>query len=194
LKQIPLSKNYSTPVDDSDYARVIVGPKWQAKVKRRKDGSVRTVYAVRTVLRNGKQTMEYLHRFIMNLHDPKIQVDHFDHDGLNNRRSNLRIATSAENMRNQRLHPANTSGLKGVTWDKSRRKFVARIRVNGKNQNLGGFATAELAAARYDEASLKYHGVFGLGNAALGLLKKRPTSITVQLTLELQGIGARIGN
>lgn len=59
-------------------------------------------------------------------------IDHRDSDGLNNRWSNLRIATSEDNNRNRRQSSRNTSGMKGVSWDKSRNKWVAHIMAGDK--------------------------------------------------------------
>ena len=186
MKTIPLSQGYSAPIDDSDFDRAIVGPKWQARVHRRKDGGIKNVYAIRTVYRNGKKTTELLHRLIMGVTDPKIQIDHVNGIGTDCRRENLRIATNSENVRNQRLSVASTTGLKGVHWDKGHGKFRAQIKVNGKRKRQGRFASKYDAARAYDVASVKHHGAFGLTNAMLGLLPKRPVRITVQLTLELQ--------
>jgi hypothetical protein len=184
MRTLPLSRGYEALVDDEGYARASKF-KWCAKVARRKDGSIENVYALRTVYRDGKKTTENLHRFIMSVSEPAIEVDHRDGDGLNCLRSNLRICSHTENVRNQRLNVDNTSGLKGVSLRKQSGKFYAQIMVGGRKKFLGSFVTRELAALRYDEASIKFHGAYGLTNAALGLLKKKPVTISIQLELEL---------
>jgi hypothetical protein len=90
-----------------------------------------------------------------------MQVDHIDCDGLNNVRSNLRAATHLENQRNCRISSRNTSGVKGVYWQKATQKWVAQIRVKGRVQRLGSFHTIDEAADAYATASKSFHGDFG---------------------------------
>jgi len=103
-----------------------------------------------------------LHRFIMNCPEG-MQVDHINHNTLDNRRSNLRICTHTENIRNQKISQKNKSGYKGVVWHKRQKKWSSMIRVNCKRIHLGCFDTPEEAYAAYCEASKKYHGEFGMG-------------------------------
>jgi len=90
------------------------------------------------------------------------RVDHINGNGLDNRRSNLRIATSQQNNRNRKICNLNTSGFKGVRLD--RNKWRADIRIDGKRKNLGRFVNPEAAAAAYDEAARKYFGEFATLN------------------------------
>lgn len=90
-----------------------------------------------------------------------ILVDHIDRNKGNNRIDNLRLATSSQNLMNQGLSKANTSGVKGVVFDKGRGKYAARIKVNQKTINLGRFETISDAKSAYEEASKKYHGDYG---------------------------------
>lgn len=91
---------------------------------------------------------------------PTEFVDHIDGNGLNNRRSNLRLATKSQNMMNQGARKDNTSGYKGVRWDKERKKWLAQIRINGVNKHLGRFSSKEEAYHAYCEAAKHYHGDF----------------------------------
>lgn len=90
-----------------------------------------------------------------------FQVDHIDGNGLNNRRSNLRVATVAENAHNRKKPANNSSGFKGVHWRKSECKWVARIMVRGVRMNLGHFDDPKSAHDAYCEASKHLHGEFG---------------------------------
>lgn len=86
----------------------------------------------------------YLHRLIMGCtKGDGLEVDHWDGDGLNNRRSNLRVVTHAVNLRNQRLSIANTSGYTGVS--KARKRWIAQTKVKGKKVHLGTFDTPKAA-------------------------------------------------
>ena len=87
-------------------------------------------------------------------------IDHLDGNPHNNKFQNLRLATSRQNQCNQKRRIDNTSGLKGVTWDKSRNKWSARIQVKGKYIFLGRHKTKEEAYAAYCEAARKLHGEF----------------------------------
>lgn len=87
---------------------------------------------------------------------PAQILDHIDGNRSNNRPSNLRECTHAENHRNVRVH--NPIGLKGV--QKSGKKFTSKIRFDHKIYHLGTFQTAEEAHSAYCKAAKKYHGEF----------------------------------
>jgi hypothetical protein len=94
---------------------------------------------------------------------PYPQVDHINRVKDDDRIVNLREATVSQNAANYR-HRSNPHGFRGVSCKRAR--FYAKIRVPGKRINLGSFATAELAAAAYQEAARKYHGEFAYEEAA----------------------------
>ena len=73
----------------------------------------------------------------------------------------MRLATRAQNMRNQKKNSRNTSGLKGVSFDKRREKWYAKIKLNRIEKFLGYFASPEEAHAVYFAASRELHGEFG---------------------------------
>ena len=108
-------------------------------------------------VRSGKH--KYLHRLIMNAPDDK-QVDHINGDKLDNQKSNLRICTHQENSMNVGKQKNNTSGFKGVTFDKHAQKFQAQIVIDGKKKYLGLFEKAEDAFKAYCQAGKKHHGDF----------------------------------
>lgn len=100
------------------------------------------------------------HRVIWALHTgawPEHQIDHINGNRADNRWRNLRAVTSAENMRNKRQRSNNTSGVTGVSWAKEKRKWLADIRVNGKQIHIGRFdQKADAIAAR--KAAEKQYG------------------------------------
>jgi len=147
MKTIPLSQGQYAIVDDEDFDWLMQW-KWHASWNLR----TRSFYAVRSIpLPNGKKTTESMHRVILGLgRGDKLQGDHIDHDTLDNRRANVRIVTNQENQHNPRR-------TKGYTWDKNRRKFEAKIMVNGIKKHLGRFDTPAEARAAYLAAKPIYH-------------------------------------
>lgn len=150
-REIPLSQGRVAIVDDDDFERVSQH-KWTVmKTKRR-------FYAFRQIWARHKN--ELMHRFIL-LAPAGVQVDHINGDGLDNRRSNLRLCSNAENSRNQLKRRGTSSQYKGVYWNKSRRTWTAQIKVNYQVHYLGCFAIEKEAHDAYCAASAKYHGDFG---------------------------------
>lgn len=92
--------------------------------------------------------------------NPEGHIDHEDGDTANNRIRNLRDATRAQNMHNQGVRKGNTSGFKGVFWDKQNKTWTAQIRTGGKRLRLGAHKTPEAAHAAYVAAAQEYHGEF----------------------------------
>lgn len=120
-------------------------------------GANTTQYAQATRTIGGFSKTYSLHRICTSA--PKgMDVDHIDRDGLNNRLSNLRICTRAENLHNGKIKRTNTSGFKGIR--KNHGKWEARMRINGKNKYLGIFAKKEDAAEAYKKYAIKKHGEF----------------------------------
>jgi hypothetical protein len=118
-------------------------------------GSSKNIYA-RLCIPGCKRYL--LHRFIMDCPDDMV-VDHINHNTLDNRKCNLRVCTQSENLRNQ---IGTNKYYKGVY--KSGNMFNARIKLNGKNVNLGLFDSEVDAAKAYNQAALEYHGEFALLN------------------------------
>jgi hypothetical protein len=117
-----------------------------------------TPYA-RTQIRkeNGKYRYILMHKLLMGA-DKQTLVDHKNHNTLDNRKSNLREATMAQNSANRR--PCGRSKYLGVCLSTGRNKWQATIKANGKYKMLGRFDTQEEAALAYDEAAKVYHGEF----------------------------------
>jgi AP2 domain/HNH endonuclease len=154
MKAIPLTKGFVALVDDEDY-ETLARYKWCADIKSN------TVYASRRVRGKKGQAHIRMHRVIMGA-PSALEVDHINHCGIDNRKSNLRICTHQENLQNkQRLNPAiasrkksknDTSRYKGVHWDKTNRRWVAQISINCKKINLGSFQNELEAYTAYVNA------------------------------------------
>ena len=159
MKTIPLTRGQVAIVDDEDFAR-FGGLKWYAQWHP----GIKKFYAKRASPRdeNNRQTFFLLHRVIMGVTDPKVKVDHKNHDTLDCRRDNLRPCTNAQNMANRSgLGVRNTSGFRGVSWSMRGRNWRVIIVVNGRHIHPGSFPTKIEAAAAYAEANRKYFGEFG---------------------------------
>lgn len=145
------SKKYGEmPVllDPDDYERVTKLGKWNVH-------KVRDFFYVQKRFSAG---VVELHRFLMNAPKGKY-VDHINHNTLDNRRSNLRIVSNSTNLRNGNLRKNNKSGHPGVSYDKSRNKWYARIKVMYKEIHLGRFPTIDDAVNARKLAEIKYFSV-----------------------------------
>ncbi len=152
-KLIPLTKGQYAIVWESDY-KWLIQWNWCARWNEHP----KTFYAVR-----GTQTdsMIYMHRFISGLKaGDRLQCDHIKGNGLDCRRSNLRVASNAQNHWNQGIRKGNTSGFKGVYFRKDTGKWTAQITVNGKCRTLGSFISIYGAYKAYCDAAALYHGDF----------------------------------
>ena len=153
--EIELTKGHKAIIDDEDCG-LVSKYKWQARV------SPRNVYARHTLRENGKpkRTLD-MHRLIMNAPE-NSQVDHINGNGLDNRKTNLRICKKSDNAKNATKRIDNKSGYKGVY--KFQNKWRAMIGVNNKRVHLGMFEDKVDAAKAYDEAAAKYFGEFARKN------------------------------
>jgi hypothetical protein len=151
IRFIPLTQGKVAIVDAADYQWLSIY-KWNASESK-------NAFYARTSI---KCRRIYMHRFIMNPPPDKV-VDHKDHNGLNNCRNNLRICSSAENLRNRRPNKK-TPRYKGVHWCKESRIWKAVIKFEGRKQNLGKFKNEIDAARAYDKAAAKLFGEFAYLN------------------------------
>ena len=140
--KIPLTQGKVALIDDEDYP-LIRQYTWHYA-----DGYARTNYYTDT----GKRRILGMHRLIMGM--PEQQVDHRDRDGLNNRRSNLRVASQSQNQGNAPTH------RRGVYYQKDRKKWGAQICTNNQRRWLGAYDTEQEALGAYQAAAKNHWGEF----------------------------------
>lgn len=158
MKEIELSQSKVALVSDEDYEYLM-----QWKWKYVSSGSKKTGYAVRYVYEGvvdgkTKNKTVMMHREVakrMNL-DLTHLIDHRDRNGLNNSRENLRSATNKQNQENCTFRN-NTSGHRGVSWCKKRRKWSAKIQHNKVRYSLGYYENKDDAVKARKEAEKKYY-------------------------------------
>lgn len=156
MREIPLTQQDEVViVDDADY-------EWLSKYRWYRTGNG---YAMRHKKRDsdGKNSFVLMHREILGTPDGLL-TDHINHNRLDNRRANLRIADYAQNAWNKPHRSTGTSKYRGVTWSGFFRKWVAHITVRKKRTCIGCFKDEMEAAKAYNAAALKYHGEFATLN------------------------------
>lgn len=101
-------------------------------------------------------------RYILNLKSRKFVIDHINGNPLDNRKSNLRVCSHKNNIRNRKiLNKNNSSGIRGVSWDKTRNRWVAQLMFNKKHIYLGRFENKEDAKMSVVKGLKKYFGKYG---------------------------------
>ena len=147
MRIIKLTRGEVVVVDDDDY-KELSKYHWYCMIT--KDGHR---YAVRS--EGNKKVL--MHRQLMSF--PELYVDHINGNGLDDQRSNLRIATNSINQFNRKLLPTNKSGFRGVHLHKKSGKWEAQIRVNQKNVHLGLFTDPVSASEAYKKARAELVGI-----------------------------------
>jgi hypothetical protein len=154
MKEIELTQGKVALVDDEDYG-------WLNQWKWFADKNKNTFYARRQgKTNNGKQSAIRMHRLILNATNKETEVDHYDMNGLNNQRYNIRLCTGQQNRMNQKSRQGTSSKFKGVAWNKARKKWHARIGFNGEKKHLGLFISETEAALAYNKAATELFGEF----------------------------------
>ena len=155
MKYIKLTQGKRAIIDDKDLD-AISKYKWHFS----------NGYAKRSALVNGKKKILRMHHMIISFHE-SLMIDHINMNGLDNRRSNLRLVTKSQNMMNSGTRTNSTSGYKGVSWHIYAKKWRAYIVKNYKQINLGLFDKKLDAINAYNEGAKMYHGEY----AKLNIIK-----------------------
>lgn len=155
---MPLTQGKVALVDDEDYKWLSVF-KWYPITN--KAGNTYAWTGVKQL--DGKWKTKRMHRMILEAPDG-VQVDHVNHEGLDNRRANIRLCTASQNLCNRRKIKDTTSIYKGVYWCPRNKKWRAQIYRHG-TVHLGMFTHQEDAAEAYNKAALSYYGAFAHLNA-----------------------------
>ena len=162
MTKLNLTQGQTTTVDKAD-AVWLSEWKWHAVWMP----STRTFYAERKTPRPELRHLP-MHTAIWEHHRGPaasgFTIDHTDRDSLNNRLSNLRLATRSQQTQNQRVRSDNASGYRGVSLHTASRKWRAQIMVGGRQIGLGYFDDPASAAEAYDTAARTHHGEFAQVN------------------------------
>ena len=157
MKKIDLGYDKEALVDNADYER-IKNQGWCLKNTKGENGRF---YSVATM--NYKTTP--MHRFILGAKKGEF-VDHVNGNGLDNRRSNIRICTISQNHQNRRKSPNTSSKYKGVWFNKKTNRWIATIKSTDMKwqKSLGVYKTELEAAKAYDTEAVKCFGEFARTN------------------------------
>lgn len=153
FKLLPLADGTTTMVDAEGYSELLPY-NWYRCGK---------YVAGRLAGLKGRRGQVKLHRLIMNA-PVGLDVDHINHDPLDNRRINLRLCTRSQNICNRRMPRSTNSPYRGVRKRNDCNRWVAQIKAEGRNIHLGNFLMPEEAARAYDAAARRYYGEFATLN------------------------------
>ena len=149
MQLLPIKDGGFTLVDDWIYDIVY---KWSWRLS---DGYPRTNINI-----DGKRYHICLHHFVMGKPLSGWEVDHKDHNKLNNLKNNLRWCTHQQNNFNRCAYNKAKSVYKGVKWDSTKKRWEVRLSIGPRRMRFGRYRTETEAALAYDAAARKYHGEF----------------------------------
>lgn len=110
---------------------------------------------------NNKKLYRYIVVWALNHGEwPTKEIDHKNRNSLDDKIGNLRLASDSQNLVNSRMHSNNTSGFKGIHWDKSRKRWLVSIGFQGKTILVGRFKSIDDARTARTEAFVRYYGEF----------------------------------
>lgn len=150
--KVSLTKGLYCIVDDEDFIE-LSKYKWHA----RKAGSGFVAARGYWDKKQKRVRTELMTRYVMKANNNQ-QVDHINHNTLDNRKCNLRLCSPIENCQNRLIRCDNSSGYKGVSLKRESKKWGAHIYNHGKQIFLGYFTNKIDAAIAYNEAAIKYFG------------------------------------
>lgn len=153
MKKITLSRGKFALVDDADFDWLNQW-KWYCSSK---GYAIRTVNTLKGTGKKNSKTI-HMHREIIS--ETSLSVDHIDGNPLNNQRSNLRVCSHADNMRNRKHQKNSKCKYKGVSRVNNSSGYMARITVGNKTKYLGIYKTQEAAHQAYLKAAYKSFGEF----------------------------------
>ena len=154
MKYIKLNKGQTAIIDDEDF-EYLSQFKWHADFMK----NTQSFRAVRNNWINGKNSHVKMHREIMGNPTGK-QIDHINHNSLDNRKVNLRIVTGSQNQMNRKIQKNNTSGYPGISFHKPTNSWNPTIKVNNKVISLKYFKTLSDAIEVRRAAEEKYFGEY----------------------------------
>jgi len=159
MKEIRLTQGEVALIDDGD-SELVSKYKWCAMKQRN------TFVAKRGIRVDKKHRTIYMHNFIMGYKNC-FEIDHINHNGLDNRRANLRRVTKAQNQYNKQPKHGCSSKYKGVTFERKSDMWQAQIQYKGINKYLGKYSTPEEAALVYNKAAIKKFGEYAFLNKVI---------------------------
>lgn len=157
-KLIPLTQGMTTLVDAGDYD-ALMKFKWYAMKDKNGNFTARR----NNTLDSGKRVTVLMHRQILNA-PADMEVDHENHNTLDNRRRNIRICTPTQNACNRRRRVNNSSGCKGVSWSALHEQWRVRVQIEGKSRDMGLYRNFADAKEAYVKGAKKIHGEFFHGD------------------------------
>lgn len=162
--------NFEVLIDTEDWGRV-KQYRWIVECRKQSILYVKSQKKKKTI---------YLHRFILGINDKLIQVDHRYHNGLDNRKENLRKCNNSENQRNKRIlkNKNHTSIYKGVFYSFTSKKYFAKIQYENKMYHLGSFKYEINAAKAYNEKAKELFGEFAYLNKIPDILLPKEKKYT----------------
>lgn len=150
MREIPLTNVEKLAIVDDDMYEYLSKWSWFLST----DG-----YAVRWNKIGDKYKLIFMHREVANTQKGKI-TDHINRNKLDNRSENLRVCSHSQNNSNTKIFSTNTSGYRGVSWNKNQEKWLVYVSFEGKNYYVGSFNNKEKAAKAWNKVALELKGEY----------------------------------